>query len=72
MMKLMNKAADNFAYHLHVLGVMLARALHELAPEKRSESNVQDANQRHGCRLPQKESLQIGNENEAVTIVSVR
>ena len=33
MMKLMNKTADDFANHLHVLGVLLARALHELAPE---------------------------------------
>ena len=29
----MNKTADDFANHLHVLGVLLARALHELAPE---------------------------------------
>jgi hypothetical protein len=33
MMKLMNKASDDFANHLHVLGVMLPRSLHELAPE---------------------------------------
>ena len=29
----MNKTADDFANYLHVLGVLLARALHELAPE---------------------------------------
>ena len=29
----MNKTVDDFTNHLHVLGVMLARALHELAPE---------------------------------------
>ncbi len=35
MMKLVYETADNFAKHLDVLGVLLARALHAVGPNER-------------------------------------